>query len=1330
MRAPTSWGDAELLQDEPFLSEFLVRANAAGSRIRINDADWNDRIVKEVISQDAASLNQSRSTRAAEEWLRLAFAPSRDEDPAIQATKVPADEGFVAFVHFYWLLYQKDRDGARRFLRKERRQRNLWHEVPDRPSETLPVQVAPPTHANDSDALHHRTNIQPKLPSSLSGGRRRAKRARTDGNKEDVYDAEESQSEDDPPYQSSMSIPRLRDPKSRSGQGGGATLSGVEVATASFASSFDELFKRPIDDEDSNASAKRKAASSLATSSSSQSQVNTSQTLDAQNDADGETLSSLSELTDSAPEDNHPVASPPGQTEVLTSSRSFGLRPQRAASNSVRLRMMMERENAYRAEARRQPYANLVMPENKLASNRHESSKNDAFGTAKFADVPKGIPKTSKEPQRSVYVSTSPFGTIEAAESHVTPSLRPTESTHVDSCTTGPPSSTTDPPSQQPQPEGVEQMPAKKKVTAKKPARYAEPVTAKKPMQYAQASTGKKPTKYSNKASDAKLPDRPTKRSRSNKGELDAHYSQKVAHLPAVIGETVNASQSVRIDATNPPLGHVASPVVEHDVSGVPIKSSARPEEKKRSRASFEATSVPQEAEHIVDQQAKRLTIKLPNRPLRSKQGAPTSTTVAKSVGVGRLSSLQDADMVIRGASSDALERVLHDPKQYSSEDWPSQDEEDGQDVLPDSSDEEPLQDMAQQQRHRKPDVIDIPTQYPALEKGYSSQSFPPLSAAAYVEPRQDPTVAKPQLHTIPPIWAQSRQEVCDAFDWFRSYQGGVYFMKDMVKGYLLSAFSSSRDIFAHGGRLIISHGGGKAESLHTKDGQITSQEADDQLSEDKSVRALMNTYATGRPLALLIDDRYSLFPYDLAADNYTYVVLGFYRIVHTWAEQQVAQNTRGYVVRYKFAFQWCEEQGNPWWIHVPAPAPTEDIAGIDSDPVMFPSTTPSKPLACHSSSSNTGKVAYQCRICGTASPMIYAQHWLCLRPKCAAFWRTQDGRAPSTVLDYAADFLQLLPFPLERIGDIRPPLPVTDEPSGVTTNRIFCKGWHCRKCGRLSCRYKWEFWECKHCGATHHIPGRVRDPKEFWGQKDPLFMHHSISDGSGIIVPAMQYFKIGKAYAYFQTYILPHSWGRIHLIAGVPLTNGEANSIFKEYQEAAASGDLPFRRWPLRSHKCRGTLLTNYFSQNCGEPYQYIGATDNTIPWEMAPSAVCRARALIEQRMFDALRMKPGFNEVLSAAYMEKQKMAFHSDSERGLGPVVASLSLGSAAYMHFRLHNQYDSIKGKGTRRTALTLYLRHGDVLVMEGDGVQKYYEHTVIPINFRIAATARCINSQGN
>jgi len=153
---------------------------------------------------------------------------------------------------------------------------------------------------------------------------------------------------------------------------------------------------------------------------------------------------------------------------------------------------------------------------------------------------------------------------------------------------------------------------------------------------------------------------------------------------------------------------------------------------------------------------------------------------------------------------------------------------------------------------------------------------------------------------------------------------------------------------------------------------------------------------------------------------------------------------------------------------------------------------------------------------------------------------------------------------------------------------------------------------------------------------------------------------------------------------------------------------------------------LTNYFSQNSGEPYHYVGGTDNTVPFDKAPSAVMKARDLIQERMLQALGLRSEFNEVLSAAYMERQKMAFHSDSERGLGPLVAGLSLGAPALMHFRIHHKYLREDDMERKTIALTVVLRHGDILVMDGPGVQESYEHTVVPTNFRIAATARRID----
>jgi hypothetical protein len=107
-------------------------------------------------------------------------------------------------------------------------------------------------------------------------------------------------------------------------------------------------------------------------------------------------------------------------------------------------------------------------------------------------------------------------------------------------------------------------------------------------------------------------------------------------------------------------------------------------------------------------------------------------------------------------------------------------------------------------------------------------------------------------------------------------------------------------------------------------------------------------------------------------------------------------------------------------------------------------------------------------------------------------------------------------------------------------------------------------------------------------------------------------------------------------------------------------------------------------------------------------------ALKLIKERLEQNIHLNIDFNEVLTAAYMERQKMAvrettpallerwteclhglflqFHSDDEKGLGPVVAGLSLGSPAMMHFRLHSRYLNVEEDERRENAISFILRH--------------------------------------
>ncbi|KAG2043695.1 hypothetical protein BDR03DRAFT_851560 [Suillus americanus] len=609
-----------------------------------------------------------------------------------------------------------------------------------------------------------------------------------------------------------------------------------------------------------------------------------------------------------------------------------------------------------------------------------------------------------------------------------------------------------------------------------------------------------------------------------------------------------------------------------------------------------------------------------------------------------------------------------------------------------------------------------------------TNDALPQLSSCKEVADASAPTIEqeKPRLPVKPPIWAESRQEVCESFDYFRSYQSGVYSLKDIVKGYLLGGSPASRDIFHCGGRLIISHGGGKAESiLDYRVGPARFQQAQDQEATDKSVRALLRSYTDKRPLVLLADEKYALFPFNLGASGYTYVVLGLYWISHAWAEYQPASNGCGRVVRWKFAFQWCEGQGNPWWT-----SSKSDDVDMLPDPMRggflrFSHSTflnleqivnPSPPNAVANVTCNT---------CSQKSPVVYSQGWMCLNPSCTSFWSL--GGRELEQLDYDTAFLRPIAMVFTNLPELRP-AKLIETMDSITTSYAFSKGWHCKKCGRLSIRsFKWEHWECSNCHSIHKVPGRLRTAKEFWHQRPSVdYLHSHIGKQSGVIARRPEPLELGDGggFTHYLTFILPHERGRIHLILGTPLANKQADEIFRQYQEQANEGELLLRRYPLRL-VIRGTFLTNYFSQNSGEPYQYVGGTGNTVPFDKAPSSVCGALALIKERSRLALQKDIPFNEILSAAYMEKQKMSFHSDSEHGLGPVVASLSLGSAAFMHFRA--RATPKEPKHSSSNVLTLILRHGDVLIMEGDGVQQHYEHTVIPMNFRIAATARCIGT---
>ncbi|KAF2688391.1 hypothetical protein K458DRAFT_484466 [Lentithecium fluviatile CBS 122367] len=155
-------------------------------------------------------------------------------------------------------------------------------------------------------------------------------------------------------------------------------------------------------------------------------------------------------------------------------------------------------------------------------------------------------------------------------------------------------------------------------------------------------------------------------------------------------------------------------------------------------------------------------------------------------------------------------------------------------------------------------------------------------------------------------------------------------------------------------------------------------------------------------------------------------------------------------------------------------------------------------------------------------------------------------------------------------------------------------------------------------------------------------------------------------------------------------------------------------------------------------------------------------------------------FNEVLDLGYLEDQRIGYHDDGEFGLGPSIATLRLGAPGIMKLRMKQKHytgmsgskiltedrpipgcmryeerlaeqpdldalklrDDVAYKTKKKAipqklelvrakqapdAIQMTLGHGDIVIMHGADLQKYYEHSVSHSGkLRFALTRRYID----
>ncbi|QKX61042.1 uncharacterized protein TRUGW13939_08188 [Talaromyces rugulosus] len=571
-----------------------------------------------------------------------------------------------------------------------------------------------------------------------------------------------------------------------------------------------------------------------------------------------------------------------------------------------------------------------------------------------------------------------------------------------------------------------------------------------------------------------------------------------------------------------------------------------------------------------------------------------------------------------------------------------------------------------------------------------------------------------------PPVWADNRSTLCDTLSWFRSTQGGCYQSNKVCLGVLLDKDSGSR---AHiDDEIIITRVGG-GQSMDAKGNFSQAKDLDEST---RSIDALLASMRIGIAVGLIIGNKNTVIRRQLP---YRYNVLAFFRVVDIWFEQ--VNGKVGAQVR----FQKLNLEEPSWWA----------IEGSSNPPPV-------------SEREFTRPQSKECNKCSTVSNRVYEEGWMCLDRKCSAFWRLETGEPPEE-LHYHADFLSSR----EPVDDqIQPEFNLVPELlesllecPDTSTQRIAWRGIVCPDCQKCVSRRYWSGWVCS-------------DPSDV---KNRRSTKRAIRIDEGQLVRPQVTFT--REYQKF-IYEIDGVGTVVHYSANRPVLgqpNGP-NDLFQGLQSA----NLGLRRFPLQQSVVEGTL-TAHFAVNFGMPYKFVVSVDSK-GFSEAPREIKYALGRLTwatQQVVGSKAQAP--NELLTLGYFEKMAIGYHDDGESSLGPTIATLSLGAKSTMKIRLKDEYfrgcrtrgkvpisdDAVlpgcykfeerkalreqhqrdeltdeeynEGRMTLAKEVTqresnvlinMDLHHGDLVVMHGTRLQKYYEHTVISEDkLRFALTARYI-----
>lgn len=626
----------------------------------------------------------------------------------------------------------------------------------------------------------------------------------------------------------------------------------------------------------------------------------------------------------------------------------------------------------------------------------------------------------------------------------------------------------------------------------------------------------------------------------------------------------------------------------------------------------------------------------------------------------------------------------------------------------------------------------------------------------------------KPEPIGQPTVWADARMDLCETLHYFRSYQGACHSIGGFVRGFMLDKVAHARDYID--GKVIIARAGGG----QVKDNDYGETKASGDRFEGNHSQNLRNCMTHHNPVVIITGADNPHIP---SQPPHQYCVLDYFKPTHIWTEKSGKTN----ILRYRF------EKLNPrkpsWW----SEKNRQDPVSLGSLPPPF---------------------SRMCSTCAKDSIQIYLNGWMCLFPTCPSFWLIMPSSASSPYtsprepeeedLVYDPRFIKAYtPWPNDEHDYPLKPSNVSlskDAMPGEDTSEAFIRGLVCPSCGRCTPRLSWIGWECQ-CSwkyaPTHPLVPALSIREPLWPLSDAYTCSRDTHSPSVRV-------DVSFAHGYrVNRYSIPGIKGFVtHMIANQQVLeeSGGPDDMFEELQGM----DIGLRRRPLEGGMLKGGMFCRHFAVNYGMPYKFIAATESH-PFPEASHPVSKARSRLnwaaqhclaqpkpsfsssspssEQFETDAISISTAsipalrdfnihpFNEVLALGYFEGQRISYHHDGESGLGPTIATLSLGAPGTMRVRLKQKHHlgvsnagiytdtppvrgcmqndarrrlvselsdlkakmspseyrkrlkeipkelELKASGNAKDILTMRFAHGDVVLMHGEALQRYYEYSI-------------------